>query len=421
MRKRGSLQKTAALCTGKYGILALTALNVCLACLVLALSGNWKPMFATGGNQDFMTFYLVDYRVGFVSRALIGSVLYLFTAHPTVRMVTNLLRVTILCSLLLFAFLQAQLARKALRTSGYAVLLLSYLFYLNNIFWCSAFECFGLLDVFMTVLLQIYLLCAEQKRSLGYILAPIVCALGLTIHTAFFFAGFPVVAAILRFDLLRNGKPDRARLSLFGAACVVSAALFVLFVFFTREMVRIGPDELLALMKQKYDGPIDEDYYLIYLYRISQKRSGLTGDNLLSFLFGESRNEWFSVKMLRHFFNILPLTALFFGGCAYHARHSGNRKIAYLGFAAPFAALFASLAFSTDKERFFSLFLIAQYMLLHCIVTQTDDAFLPCAATAPRKGQSPIDMKAQNKRMDNVLLVCALAGLAHTLLSIYTL
>ena len=41
-------------------------------------------------NTDFMTFFLPDCRIGFVSRAFIGPIIYLFTNHPTVRMVATI-------------------------------------------------------------------------------------------------------------------------------------------------------------------------------------------------------------------------------------------------------------------------------------------------------------------------------------------
>ena len=407
----------ATLLTGKYGVLLLTVLNVGLACLVVTITRRWHFLdTAAYGNTDFMTYYLIDFRVGFVSRALPGAILYLFTKHPTVRMVTNILIVAIFLSMLLFSFLQAQIAEKALQTSDYATLLLSYLFFLNNIFWCNAFEYLGHPDIFMTLLLQIYLLCAERKRSLAYALAPVVCVVGLLIHTAFLFVGFTVVGAILWFDLLKSGKPRPVPFALFGVSCVVSLALFVVFVFFTRETTFIGADEMLELMRRKYDGPIDENYFTIYLYRIgTDDHSDLQADHFLEYLFHVSAADYSSSKMHRHLLNIVPLTVPFFGGCAYHAYRSGNRKIAYLGFFAPFVALFPALSFSTDRERFFSLFIHAQFLLLHYLVTQTDTRFLPCAAEPSRKKLSPDAAKTRKVRYNAVLAACTVAGLAYTL------
>ena len=421
MKKNKRTLNPVTLLTGKYGILLLTIINVCLACLVVTIAGRWHFLDRTSyTNTDFMTYYLLDFRVGFVSRALIGSLLYLFTHHPTVRMVTNILITAVILSMLLFAYLQAQIAKKALQTGDYAALLLSCLFYLNSLFWCNTFEYFGHTDIFMTLLMQIYLICTEKKRMLGYILAPVVCTVGLLIHTSFPFVGFVVVGAVLWFDMLQHGKPDRIRIALFCTACLVSVVLFIVFVFFTRETVRVSPDELMQLMRKKYDGQIDEEYFIAYLFRIGIRHSAITEDYFLRGLFDVSRIDFASSKIRRNMLNILPLTAAFFAGFIFHMRRSGSRKIAYLGFPAPFIALFPALTFSTDRERFFSLFILAQYMLLHYIMTQTDVHFLPCETDLPTKKLPPAARK--RKRLANgLLIVCAAVGLAYTLLGLKTL
>ncbi len=415
MKKRRILEKTVQIAAGKYGLLWLTLLNAALACAVVMLSNRWQYLGCTMTNKDFMTFYLVDYRVGFVSRALIGSVVYLFTKHPTVQMISILLSVMVIVSLLLFAFLQAQIAKKALLKADHAVLLVSYLFFVNSIFWCDSFQYIGLLDIFMTVLLQIYVLCAERNRSLGYALAPLVCVVGLLIHTAFLFVGFTVVAAILWFDLLQREKTKRAHIVLFGVTCAVSVVLFILFVFFAQKFVRISWDELLGMMKQKYDGPIFENYYSYYLYQTDEVKNYTAHSTaeILPFLF--RKIDLSSTTIRRNFLNILPLTVLFLGGCVYHMRASGNRKIAYLGFLAPTVMLFPSLNFSDDKDRFFSLILIAMYMLLHYIVTQTDDIFLPCPASPPLKKLSHYETVRREERLRRVIRIGALVGLVYTL------
>lgn len=415
MKRRRILKQSVELCTGKYAILALTALNVCLACLVITLSGRWHWLSMSMDNKDFLTFFLIDYRVGFVSRALIGSILYLFTEHPTVRMVRNMLVVAVLVSLVLFAFLQAQIAKKALRKADTATLLASYLFFLNAIFWCNAFDYIGLLDIFMTLLMQLYLICLEQKRLLGFILAPVACFIGLLIHTAFAFVYIPVIAAILWFEILKHGKPDGIRVALFVATCAASVGLFILFVFFSQKTVRISADETLALLREKYDGQLYENYFGYYLYRTDEV-NGYSADSAKGYLSYLFRTIDFSNSTIRrNLLNFIPLTALFLGGCAYHMRQTGNRKIAYLGFLGPAVMLFPSLSFSDDKDRFFSLILLAQYMLLQYLATQTDAYFLPCPASPPTKKLSSYETVRREERFRRILKIGTFVGLVFTL------
>ena len=415
MKKAARSLKPVQMLTGKYGILLLTVLNVCLACLVITLSDYWSSLDILHGNTDFMTFFLPDYRIGFVSRALIGSLIYLFTDHPTVRTIAAVLYCTVFVSSVLFCFLQAVLAGKALRTSDYATLLLSYLFFLNKIFWWNNVQEIGMLDVFMTLLVQLYLLTVERRRTLGYILAPVVCFAGLLIHTSFFFYGFPIVAAILWLELLKAGKPGRVCVAAFALACAVSVALFALFTIFPQDLVRVSPDELDMLLRQKYAGDIQDKYFIYHLYRTDAVKNNDTID-VFDFLSAASvSRDVFSAKMRRHLLNLLLVSAPFICGCVLHARRSGNRLIAYLGCIAPLVALVPSLLFSTDTERFFSLCILAQYMLLHYLSTQTDVHFLPASSDPPVKELNAYAAGQRKKKIDRTLVACAIAGLIFTI------
>lgn len=406
--------KPVRLLTGKYGVLLLTVLHVCLACLILTLSNYWVPVSARSQNTDFMTFFLPDYRIGFVSRAFVGSVIYLFTDHPTVRMVTIVLWITIVISSVLLCRMQALLVKKTLLASDYATLLLSYLFFLNKLFWWNSVEGFGLLDIFMTLLVQLFLLGIEHKRTLGYWLSPIVCFIGLLIHTAFFFAYFPVVAAILWFDLLKSGKPSRSCAAAFAVTCAVSVALFAMFTVFPQHFVRVDSNEMLSMLKEKYDGDIMDTYFISHMYRTNGEKYADTIEASGFLEYAGVGTNIFSPKILQGVLVLVPLSGLFVFGCVTHMRRSGSRIIAYLGFIAPLVTLVPSLHFSTDKERFFSLCILAQYMMLHYISTQSDVRFLPSYDDLPKKKLSAYAAQQRREKVRRLMRVCAAAVVVYS-------
>ncbi len=406
--------KPVRLLTGKYGVLLLTVLHVCLACLILTLSNYWVPVLARSQNTDFMTFFLPDYRIGFVSRAFVGSVIYLFTDHPTVRMVTIVLWITIVISSVLLCRMQALLVKKTLLASDYATLLLSYLFFLNKLFWWNSVEGFGLLDIFMTLLVQLFLLGIEHKRTLGYWLSPIVCFIGLLIHTAFFFAYFPVVAAILWFDLLKSGKPSRSCAAAFAVTCAVSVALFAMFTVFPQHFVRVDSNEMLSMLKEKYDGDIMDTYFISHMYRTNGEKYADTIEASGFLEYAGVGTNIFSPKILQGVLVLVPLSGLFVFGCVTHMRRSGSRIIAYLGFIAPLVTLVPSLHFSTDKERFFSLCILAQYMMLHYISTQSDVRFLPSYDDLPKKKLSAYAAQQRREKVRRLMCVCAAAVVVYS-------
>ena len=406
--------KPVRLLTGKYGVLLLTVLHVCLACLILTLSNYWVPVLARSQNTDFMTFFLPDYRIGFVSRAFVGSVIYLFTDHPTVRMVTIVLWITIVISSVLLCRMQALLVKKTLLASDYATLLLSYLFFLNKLFWWNSVEGFGLLDIFMTLLVQLFLLGIEHKRTLGYWLSPIVCFIGLLIHTAFFFAYFPVVAAILWFDLLKSDKPSRGCAVAFAVTCAVSVALFAMFTVFPQHFVRVDSNEMLSMLKEKYDGDIMDTYFISHMYRTNGEKYADTIEASGFLEYAGVGTNIFSPKILQGVLVLVPLSGLFVFGCVTHMRRSGSRNIAYLGFIAPLVTLVPSLHFSTDKERFFSLCILAQYMMLHYISTQSDVRFLPSYDDLPKKKLSAYAAQQRREKVRRLMCVCAAAVVVYS-------
>ena len=406
--------KPVRLLTGKYGVLLLTVLHVCLACLILTLSNYWVAVLARSQNTDFMTFFLPDYRIGFVSRAFVGSVIYLFTDHPTVRMVTIVLWITIVISSVLLCRMQALLVKKTLLASDYATLLLSYLFFLNKLFWWNSVEGFGLLDIFMTLLVQLFLLGIEHKRTLGYWLSPIVCFIGLLIHTAFFFAYFPVVAAILWFDLLKSGKPSRGCAAAFAVTCAVSVALFAMFTVFPQHFVRVDSNEMLSMLKEKYDGDIMDTYFISHMYRTNGEKYADTIEASGFLEYAGVGTNIFSPKILQGVLVLVPLSGLFVFGCVTHMRRSGSRITAYLGFIAPLVTLVPSLHFSTDKERFFSLCILAQYMMLHYISTQSDVRFLPSYDDLPKKKLSAYAAQQRREKVRRLMRVCAAAVIVYS-------
>ena len=414
MKKSTRSFKPVQALTGKYGALLLTAMNAVLACLTITLSRYWSSLGTLQTATDFMTFFLPDYRFGFVSRALVGSALYLFTDHPTVRIVSTVLYVVVFCVGALFCFLQAKLAKKTLLACDYATLVLGYVFFLNKLFWWNTVQEIGMLDVFMTLLAQGFLLAVERKRTLGYCLAPVVCFLGLLVHTAFFFAGFPVVAAILWYELLKQGKPNRLCGVMFAVTCVVSVALFAMFTLFPQKFVRVAPDEMIAMLKAKYDGDIQDTYLLSHMFRTNAEQYPDTIDAAGFLQYAATRTDFFSPKLRRCLWNLLPLSIPYVYGCVSHARRSGHRLIAYLGCIAPLVTLFPSLHFSSDKERHFSLCILALYMLFHYLSTQSDVRFLPAADDLRRKERSARDADKRRKNYAFVLIACTAAGLVFS-------
>ena len=417
MKKTGQFLSGAAdVLSGKHGVLLLTVINVCAVLFVITISGKWGCYLDSNYSIEpmVMTLYLIDYRAGFISRALIGSIFGLFTQHITDRMVSHVLFVAALIAVLLYSFIQAILVKKALRVKDHATMLLSYLLFLNGFFWFNAFNTAGLVDIFMNILLALFLLCLESAGNLRYWLAPVVCFIGLLIHTAFFFTGVPVICAILWFDMLREGKPDRFRLSFLTLTCVVSIVLIVLFVFCTRQLVRMDEDALFDMMRKKYDGEVYTIYFRGYLYLKYEEMTEQSVSEVIRVMHNRVLNT--SVAAVQQFLPYLsPVLAFYYWGVLYQVRHSTWRKIAYLGFLAPFVSVIPILYLSTDGSRFLCHYLFELYMILHSLSMQTEAALLPNAETVPKKKLSRYEQKRRSELIRKTLIAGVFVGAAYLL------
>ena len=144
-----------------------------------------KPLITD--DWGIIQLYLIDYRVGFVSRALIGEIFSWFTDTVTFTQISVVSYIAIGISLIMQSFLAALVLRKAIRENNTLMILLVGFLVCSPITitwnlspWGSSAHVLGLFDVYALIIFFIYLFAAQSTTM--FILSPFLVFLGMTIH-----------------------------------------------------------------------------------------------------------------------------------------------------------------------------------------------------------------------------------------------
>lgn len=195
--------------------------------------------------------YALSYRLGFISRGLIGSLIRLVIPNLTWKhiYIIILANTLLLCCLTLFFMHKIRKRAYDEDIAGIMFLLglflvnpgsIAFLFYWGNF---GRFDMFLLMTLFITALLVIYDKCVW--------LVPVLCAGAVMTHQAFVFQYFPAVLILLfysGFVLKRKyGK------GIFAVTLLTTCALFLYMQFFSR--INYSYEDTLAILDTTTDLP----------------------------------------------------------------------------------------------------------------------------------------------------------------------
>ncbi len=225
-------------------------------------------------NDGIMQLYLIDYRVGFVSRALIGEIISWFTDTVTPTMVSIISTVAVAISLFLQAVFSSMVLRKALREKQMIMILFVAFLTLSPVAVVWNIKCLGLLDVYTLIAYYFYLF-GTKTKAVAWI-TPFLIFLGLTIHYYFALTFLPGIIAMQFYFLCRENKRKGLSLFLFVVSCVVGLLATCYFVFCAKNVAKLSSDELFELMKTKWDGNFLRIYFVFINSNSSSEESFAT-------------------------------------------------------------------------------------------------------------------------------------------------
>lgn len=364
-------------------------------------------------NEAANIMYLVDYRIGFASRLLIGTLYGFFVKDITPESIYLTGAVSVIVSFALQAVLAGLVIRKSLVKEEYAVAVFTCAFLLHSLTSLENIRIKGCLDTYILIIFLIWLLFYDTLASM--IGAPVLCVLGMLIHYSYIFTFMPAVLALTFYGIFFAEKKSRRRLcaASFASGSVLSLSLFSYFVFFANDHLKMTSEETYAYMMSKYvltpiekihmersfDGvPFFRLYIDRYFYNKDQhyNQLGSTMDELKAIR--EEVAAFIPLSLLiKYALIFLPLFAVFAAlwiACMKKVR--GAKKLPFLVFILMPLTLIPACVMSTDVWRWVSASIISQFAVLFGLY---------------RSGSEPLQAVLGNEKLHRGAVLGVFAGL----------
>lgn len=328
-------------------------------------------------DSKFFTFYLLDFKVGFVSQAFIGSIVSLLTDRPSAKWLTGFILISVMSAYFVLSLFLGRIIRKADSETRNNVIFAAIVFLLTS-FSVRVFpQYLGLPDIYLFLFTLLALACMRNKVAKWFV--PFLCFLGFMVHIEFAFTFLPLILLILIYNII--AEENRLKASILASACFITAsASAVYFAVFANRHLRMDSSGVYAYLSSKTDIEVWRRYYeghLFYTDTVSgQKFSGLL-DSLK--VFKETGLESVSASnYLTSFFMMLPLLLLFLyiwkNACKESSRKS--EKFIFVLCAALPVPVLPAFIFSTDMSRFLGEIFIVQFMAFFYMVFVKNQAVI---------------------------------------------
>lgn len=210
------------------------------------------------------SFYLLSYDLGSGSRLLIGSIFnFIFNGFLPYEQIGLIVFcfTTLLCFLVsLFLGKLLKLSEKSSNNIGIIYLILLYLASPVKISTYFSGALMGYLEiyVFAIVLLIIYLFLNSKQNWLFWVITSILCLICMAIHQVFMFILFPIILALMIYNLYENKWKKNLLIGTIFVCCVVGIS-FLYFQFFSSINVP-NVDDLVAILLKKTDLSYSVEY-----------------------------------------------------------------------------------------------------------------------------------------------------------------
>ncbi len=334
-------------------------------------------------------FYLIDYKVGFVSRALVGQIVSFFTNSVSVNLMLAIARTVTALSLAVRAGLAAGTFRRAFLKGSPLICVLCCYFVISPLTVMGYQIYLGFMDPYNMILTVLYLFVSGKKAA--YILTPLICFTGIVLHYQFILIFLPLILSVELYYMCMDKKGRGLKIASLCVTVLGSAALTAYLMFFSKNGVTMNAEELYAYMCGKFSDyrrwGLFEEYFTYYIYGDFQGENFSNPLAFVRFLVEYNLERVSTYSLLGYAAGILPLvffTEYFWLRMFRHAR--GEKKLPYLVFALQPLILIATLATSTDNGRLFGASIFSNFALLYVTCRNEDDLLYPTA----KKAEKPV-------------------------------
>ncbi len=342
------------------------------------------PYYATRMSQ----FYLIDYSVGFVSRALVGHVISLFTKKVSMALIVHITHAVLWISLITQAVLAALAFKKAWLNRSPLLCVLFLLFALSHHTVIPNVINFGILDTYNLILAILYIYVADTKAA--YVLAPVICFTGIILHYQFVLAYLTLILSVELYYIIRNEKGRKLRAAIFCFTVLGSAALTVYLVFFSKYHTRMNAKELYDYMSAKFTDihgwGLFEEYFTYYIYGDYKGINYSAPLDFVKFLVNYSLGLISPLSHILYALSAFPVFGLI--GCLWCMilkKKRGKERLPYLVFLLQPLTLAAAMVISTDTSRWAGACWFSNFMLLFTVLKEEGPLLTDAAKRAVNK------------------------------------
>ena len=372
----------------RWSMLPLTALFLLLIYITYLLFGHrylssdFPLTFPMG-----LLFYLVDFSAGFISRALVGHILSLFTDTLSVMQILAIARWAVFAVWVAESALAAAAFRKAWLKGSPLICLLCVFFVLSPI-TADAFPLFlGFLDPFNVLLAVFYLYISDTRAA--PLLTPLICVTGVVLHYQFILSLLPMIMSVELYYVCRFKKGRAARLVSFFVSLAACAGVGVYLVFFSKYNLTMDADAFYEHMCSRFSDysrwGLFKDYFTFYLYGDYEGVNYSNPADFVRFLLNHSLTRMEPGRLLCYAAATVPFWAVLEALWISAFRRSEKaQKLPWLIFMLQPLVFVVGVIASTDTARWAGNAWFANFALL-CVALRHDGELLYPAAQRLKK------------------------------------
>ena len=180
-------------------------------------------------NVALTTRYMLTYEFGFISSALVGSIVSLFTDRLTTHMIFVIGLISFFVLIAQISILLGYIIRKGQQNERPAIIIFAILFLASplSITYLLGYH-FALLDTYWIIitLLALFFL----KKNFFVWVVPLLCAVAVSVHQGYLVTYMPALAIPILYEIYKTNRSKKS-IAIFSSSCLVIITLFVFFQF----------------------------------------------------------------------------------------------------------------------------------------------------------------------------------------------
>lgn len=213
-----------------------------------------------GMSSFSTTIYTATYDIGFSSRFLVGSVIFLFTDFLTLKALYAIIIVSTLIMVALLSFMLGYIPGRldGAAGSGARAVMLFYAAMPVSVIVLFKDMNFGRYDIYLIIVSMLILVCLSRRQAAW--LVPMLCGICMLIHHVWMFSFMPAAAILLIYTAGRGKKKGRG-IAVCALSFAVIIGLFIYFQFFKFDPGFATAEEMTAAMSKRVDYGLNSDIF----------------------------------------------------------------------------------------------------------------------------------------------------------------